>query len=207
MGLDIYGHLLRKTRERKEGESLEHYYTELRETADKEWKQELDETIKNGIEKIKALKKEPTKTDFNRFMYSVKKFFNYEFQTEALENAAKVEDIEEWAKHITYYYKPHDLYFRKVNAVYRYFQDRLEDEAVEITRDDAVDIINKATTVLAERDESVSADILPTQGGFFFGSTDYDEYYYDCAREIVDEFSKLLLNWKNDETCFIIMSW
>jgi hypothetical protein len=29
------------------------------------------------------------------------------------------------------------------------------------------------------KDPSVAREVLPTQSGFFFGSTDYDQYYYD----------------------------
>jgi hypothetical protein len=39
-------------------------------------------------------------------------------------------------------------------------------------------------------DAGVAKEILPTQAGFFFGSTDYDQYYYDDlvhTRDVLDE--------------------
>lgn len=45
------------------------------------------------------------------------------------------------------------------------------------------------------KDPGVCKDLLPTQDGFFFGSTDYDQYYYedlvytrDRLKEILDEY-------------------
>jgi hypothetical protein len=40
------------------------------------------------------------------------------------------------------------------------------------------------------KDASVAMELLPTQSGFFFGSTDYDKYYYDdlvYTREVLDK--------------------
>ena len=39
--------------------------------------------------------------------------------------------------------------------------------------------------------EEVAA-ILPTQGGFFFGSTDYDKYYMEDIKYTIDILEKIL---------------
>lgn len=36
------------------------------------------------------------------------------------------------------------------------------------------------------------AEILPTQGGFFFGPTDYDEYYLQDLEETVEKLDRVL---------------
>ena len=36
------------------------------------------------------------------------------------------------------------------------------------------------------------AEILPTQSGFFFGCTDYDQYYYEYIKRTLAELNKLL---------------
>lgn len=36
------------------------------------------------------------------------------------------------------------------------------------------------------KDPSIAMDLLPTQSGFFFGDTDYDEYYVDSIKETID---------------------
>lgn len=49
--------------------------------------------------------------------------------------------------------------------------------------------------------------ILPTQSGFFFGSTDYTVYYVKDVYNCYQQFSKLLKNWKRNEYVYNIMSW
>ena len=44
----------------------------------------------------------------------------------------------------------------------------------------------------AINDASVAKELLPTQAGFFFGSTDYDQYYYDDLVYTRDVLDKLL---------------
>lgn len=36
------------------------------------------------------------------------------------------------------------------------------------------------------------AMILPTQSGFFYGCTDYNQYYYECVKRTLAELNKLL---------------
>lgn len=52
------------------------------------------------------------------------------------------------------------------------------------------------------------AEILPTQSGFFFGSTNYDEYYLDDIKKTKEEIEKLL-NYTDFETeeCIYLASW
>ena len=41
-------------------------------------------------------------------------------------------------------------------------------------------------------DHSLAEELLPTEEGFFFGSTDYDEYYYKDLEETVEMLEPLL---------------
>lgn len=52
------------------------------------------------------------------------------------------------------------------------------------------------------------AEILPTQSGFFFGSTDYDEYYLGKIEFTKKEIEKLLdrINF-DEEECYYLASW
>ena len=53
----------------------------------------------------------------------------------------------------------------------------------------------EAIAALVKRTGTSSVDpsqILPTQGGFFFGSTDYDEYYYSDLEHTVQVLEKIL---------------
>jgi len=42
------------------------------------------------------------------------------------------------------------------------------------------------------QDPSVAEELLPTQAGFFFGGTDYDQYYYNDIKETAESLKKLL---------------
>jgi hypothetical protein len=52
-----------------------------------------------------------------------------------------------------------------------------------------VPILEEGKTI---KDASVAKELLPTQSGFFFGSTDYDKYYYDDLVYTRDVLDKLL---------------
>lgn len=72
-------------------------------------------------------------------------------------------------------------YWRKVNAVHQWFVDNCQNgeddcrqayvsrEALTTLRDLCQQVLN---------DHSLAEELLPTQAGFFFGSTEYDEYYF-----------------------------
>lgn len=41
-------------------------------------------------------------------------------------------------------------------------------------------------------DPTIAGELLPTTDGFFFGSTDYDEYYYQDIKFTYDELNKII---------------
>lgn len=108
-------------------------------------------------------------------------------------------------------YAPSIAYFRKVNFIYRYFDDRGKldhnEECAWVDTDDIDDIIEKCEQVLAERDEEFSKETLPTQPGFFFGSLDYDKWYYGDVKDCLKQFKKIRRGLKEDEVAFIVFSW
>lgn len=54
----------------------------------------------------------------------------------------------------------------------------------------------KAVPIMEEgkyiKDSSVCEELLPTTSGFFFGGTDYDQYYYDDVKYTYDTLTALL---------------
>lgn len=79
-------------------------------------------------------------------------------------------------------------YWRKANAIHRYFVEQVDGgeddcEPVAVGRDNLQDLLAlcKAVLVVPESAE----EKLPTQGGFFFGDTEYGEgYRMDLIRTI-----------------------
>lgn len=95
-------------------------------------------------------------------------------------------------------------YLRKVNYVYGYFQDRVDDNReCEIEKDDLQDLIERCKKVLAAHDREISKELLPTCDGFCFGSTAYDEYYYRDVKKGLDLFTKLLNDYDVSKVLYV----
>ena len=55
---------------------------------------------------------------------------------------------------------------------------------------------------------SVAKDILPTKSGFFFGSTEYDEYYVHDLKETIKACTRILKEFDFDhDTLYYHSSW
>lgn len=65
-----------------------------------------------------------------------------------------------------------------------------------LTKDGWEDILQDGMTVL---NPEVCEELLPTQCGFFFGSTNYDEFYIDDIKETVSILTKVLKETNFDE--------
>jgi hypothetical protein len=98
-------------------------------------------------------------------------------------------------------------YWRKANQIHKFFVDVSgEDDNcqdIEVSREDLENLLNLCKQALKTRDKTLEdlkegevvvgpEDILPTQSGFFFGSTDYDEYYYSDLERTVQVLEKIL---------------
>ena len=53
----------------------------------------------------------------------------------------------------------------------------------------------------------VAQEFLPTTSGFFFGNTDYDEYYIQDIEYTAKELTKILASPKDDGTFYYSSSW
>lgn len=95
-----------------------------------------------------------------------------------------------------YVVEPKVYYWRKANAVHDWFvrtvQDG-EDEGQESDPMDAdllTDLIHRCEAVVA--DHSKAQELLPTAGGFFFGSTEYDEWYFKGLAETAKDLRSVI---------------
>ena len=88
-------------------------------------------------------------------------------------------------------------YWRKANAIHRWFVENVQggkDECQESYVDDAqlralLDAAKQALAVPAN-----ASEVLPTQEGFFFGTTDYDKWYIEDLENTVKQLSEILDN-------------
>ncbi len=88
-------------------------------------------------------------------------------------------------------------YWRKSNQIHNWFVDQVQggvDECQEsyVTTEQLTDLRDECEKVLEFKDKA--SEILPCQEGFFFGGTDYDEWYfqdiqytYDILCGVLDE--------------------
>lgn len=85
------------------------------------------------------------------------------------------------------------MYWRKANHIHKWFVDNCQD-GEDDCREYWVDA--KQLVQLKELCESVllnkDVGLLPTEGGFFFGSTDYDEWYWSEIEETAKGLEKVL---------------
>jgi len=100
---------------------------------------------------------------------------------------------------------PHIAYFRKANFVYNYFSNKLIDEIAWVTKEDLEDLIDKCKRVL--NDHNLAEELLPTRAGFFFGSTDYDEWYFNDVKDCLGQMKKVLKGFADNELVYVVMSW
>ena len=104
-----------------------------------------------------------------------------------------------------------DMYYRKVNFLYAFFEPT-QDEMAFVEKYDAERLVDACNKVIEAYNgnadwESVAKEELPTQSGFFFGSTDYDDWYLANVRQARREFKQFLKNWQPDEVAIICYSW
>ena len=74
------------------------------------------------------------------------------------------------------------LMWRKANAIHNWFVQNVQkgvDDCgdYEVSEEELRNLLKDVEAVL--KDKSKAPEILPTTEGFFFGSTDYDEDYFD----------------------------
>ena len=89
-------------------------------------------------------------------------------------------------------------YFRKVNFLMAFFTYVDNCEFVEITKEQVSDLVDRATRVW--ENHSLAEELLPTQSGFFYGSTEYSDWYFEDVKDVRDTFQEILDNtdWENE---------
>jgi hypothetical protein len=92
-------------------------------------------------------------------------------------------------------------YWRKANAIHQWFVDNVqggEDDcrSRHVTRDELKALVDICKRVIAEPDKA--KDLLPTANGFFFGGTDYEEYYFQYLEDTVEQVEKALSKFPDD---------
>ena len=80
------------------------------------------------------------------------------------------------------------MYWRKANSIHQWFvkhaqhgEDSNDGSEHHVSRSQLQELLTTINEVLEDR--CLARRLLPTQPGFFFGETDYDEYYFENLKE------------------------
>ena len=207
MGLDIFIHKVKNVRNSK-NEPLKSIkeYAEINEQRAKDKIKAFADTCIKDLESLKD-NAESYKVAYDKiFNVKIKDYTKYYWIVEKMqERVHSVQEVKEFFDDFIYYPEV-DAYFRKVNFIYKYFQYKLEDEQCFIEKEDLLDIIERCEQVLA--DDTKAEELLPTQCGFLFGSTDYDDYYFDNVADCKKQMEHLLEDFDdNTDIIYVVMSW
>lgn len=86
-------------------------------------------------------------------------------------------------------------YWRKANQIHKWFVDNCQDgnddcRDAYVSREQLAELRDLCEEVLADHDKA--EELLPTGAGFFFGSTDYDEWYFSDLSDTVEIINRAL---------------
>lgn len=139
--------------------------------------------VEETEERLNEIKKE-----FENPNYSVKKFHS-------LKN--EYDELNPWKE---------VAYFRKVNFLLPFFEYGENCSRLEIDDYKIDELLVKCKQVLEEH--SLAETLLPTQGGFFFGNTEYNDWYFYYVKEVYDKFSEIAEDFNSDEDMLsMVCSW
>ena len=100
------------------------------------------------------------------------------------------------------------LYWRKANAIHQWFVCNVQDDddckEYYVSREKLSDLLDTLRKV--DADHSRAKKLLPTQGGCFFGSTDYDAWYWNEIETTIPKLEEALKLGK-EWSFYYLSSW
>ena len=92
-------------------------------------------------------------------------------------------------------------YWRKANQIHQWFVENVqngEDNCAEycVSKGQLEDLLEICNKIL--NDNSLAEELLPTASGFFFGGTEYDEWYFDDIQNTIEILEEALSDTSAD---------
>lgn len=89
------------------------------------------------------------------------------------------------------------MYWRKANHIHAWFVENVQKGADDcgnyyVEREQLAALDKLCAEVVMSRSTSVAEEKLPCSTGFFFGGTDYDEWYFEQTKDTMVGLQKLL---------------
>jgi len=100
------------------------------------------------------------------------------------------------------------MYWRKANAIHGWFVENVQDDEDNcrehyVSREQLEELIAECVSALTSR----KANKLPPKNGFFFGSTNIDEYYWQDLEDTVKGLERALTLSENQYEFYYSSSW
>lgn len=87
------------------------------------------------------------------------------------------------------------MYWRKANQIHQWFVDECgggvdECQVINVEREKLVELLELCKKVALQ--PANAPEVLPTSSGFFFGSTEYDEWYMEDIKHTIEGLERVL---------------
>ena len=102
------------------------------------------------------------------------------------------------------------VYWRKANQIHAWFVANVQDDVDDckehyVEQEKLKELLELCKQVQA--DHSLAEELLPTESGFFFGSTEYDEYYFADIKDTIEELEKILAENNENSNFYYRSCW
>ena len=128
--------------------------------------------------------------------------FHKEFVSlrEALPDFEGIEELDETLDEHGQYFRWVDIktqvgYWRKANQIHNWFVENCqggidECQLSEVPKDKIEELLVICLDI--QKNKRIAKSELPTSSGFFFGSTDYDDYYFEDIADTINILKRVL---------------
>ena len=88
-------------------------------------------------------------------------------------------------------------YWRKSNQIHSWFVENVQNgvdecQTAEVGKEHLEKLLAICQTILKAKSETLAKSLLPPTGGFFFGSTSVDDWYYEDITNTIEILTKVL---------------
>lgn len=112
----------------------------------------------------------------------------------------------------------YEVYWRKANQVFRYLEKNIGTienckehvvpvDVVKNLLNTCIDVFDKATDGTYVTNSEYASQKLPTRSGYFFGSTEYNEYYVMEIKWTIEELTNALEVFDPERHEFVFWAW
>jgi hypothetical protein len=96
------------------------------------------------------------------------------------------------------------FYWRKANSIHNWFVETIQNNnddcgVYEVSFEQLMELKSKVASVLA--DNRKGPEVLPTTAGFFFGSTEYDDWYLEDMVLTLNHLNKCEQRYEANPDC------